>query len=190
MVSKVPNAEIAPFSTEAKTRHFGIHNSTSTTKNLVLLAFKTNAKTCKFDKEMFLWILELCLCMTDGARQVSFQSKLLSTLIFFYRQNMNKNVLPTSRRNFWRALKKENKKLPSTKPENCTFTVLEPKTVFQLSSSAFEPFKHTLRRKPRRAFGEKKASKAKSKNFPSLRSTRLRLGKPTRRTIATEGQAI
>ena len=86
LVSKVPNAEIAPFSTEVKTRPFGIHNSTSTTKkNLVLFALKTNAKTCKFDKEMFLWILELCLCMTDGARQVSFSNQnffpILSSLL-------------------------------------------------------------------------------------------------------------
>ena len=52
--------------------------------------------------------------MTDGARQVSFQSKLLSTLIFFYRQNMNKNVLPTSRRNFLEGVeKKKTKNFPA-----------------------------------------------------------------------------
>ena len=187
MVSKVPNAEIAPFSTEVKTRHFGIHNSTSTTKNLVLFALKTNAKTCKFDKEMFLWILELCLCMTDGARQVSFSNQNFFPLL--------SSLLP-SKHEQKHASNKQKKLLEGVgKKKTKTFPAQNLKIALSLHwnqrqfSSFQAPLLSLSSAKATKSF-RKKNSKAKSKNFPSLRSTRLRLGKPTRRTIATEGQAI
>ena len=101
--------------------------------------------------------------MTDGARQVSFSNQnffpLLSSLL--PSKHEQKHASNKQKKLLEGVGKKENKNLPSTKPENCTFTALEPKTVFQFSSSAFEPFK----RESHEELSEKKNLKSEIKKI-------------------------
>lgn len=122
------------------------------------LANSTKKCFCGFWNSAFAWQMVLVKFLSNQNFFPLLSSSTVKTWI--------KTCFQQAEETFGGRWKKENKKLPSTKPENCTFTVLEPKTVFQLSSSAFEPFKHTLRRKPRRAFGEKKPQKRNQKIFP------------------------